>query len=143
MSPKKIELEKTEIEFLGLNLSADGLKLQDHIIVKIKEFSEEIKDQKQLQQFLGIVNYGRNFFPNLSEKIGNLYEKLKKDKTFSWSKENSKIIKNIKSEINYTPKVSLPKQGDRLILETDASQNYWGCILKAKTVKNRRTNMLI
>ena len=37
LSPKKIELEKTEIEFLGLKLSAHGLQLQDHIIVKIKE----------------------------------------------------------------------------------------------------------
>ena len=49
MSPKKIELEKTEIEFLGLNLSTDGLKLQDHIIVKIKEFPKNIEDKKQLQ----------------------------------------------------------------------------------------------
>jgi hypothetical protein len=61
LSPKKIEVEKESIEFLGLVLNQTGLKLQEHIISKIKEFPEKIEDKKQLQSFLGILNYGRNF----------------------------------------------------------------------------------
>lgn len=36
LSPKKIEVEQTTIKFLGL--SQIGLKLQNHIFFKIKEF---------------------------------------------------------------------------------------------------------
>lgn len=44
LSPKKIELENESIKFLGLVLNQSGLRLQEHIICKIQEFPEEIKD---------------------------------------------------------------------------------------------------
>jgi hypothetical protein len=67
---------------LGLILNQTGLKLQEHIISEIREFPEKIEDKKQLQSFLGILNYGRNFIKNLSKKETLLFEKLKKDKEF-------------------------------------------------------------
>jgi hypothetical protein len=35
-------------------------------------------DKKVLQQFLGIVNYARNYIDNLAKLAGALYVKLKK-----------------------------------------------------------------
>ena len=46
LSPKKIEIEKTKLDFLGITLNQDDLKLQDHIISKIKDFDENIQDNK-------------------------------------------------------------------------------------------------
>ena len=66
LSPKKIKIEKTEIEFLGLILSQIGIKLQDHIVTKFKDFPDELSDKKQLQSFLGILNYDRQFIKDLS-----------------------------------------------------------------------------
>jgi hypothetical protein len=39
--------------------------LQDHIAKKILQFSDAMNDKKVLQQFLGIVNYARNYIDNL------------------------------------------------------------------------------
>jgi len=30
------------------------------------------------------------------------------------------------------PKLAIPEEGDKLIVETNASDNYWGGVLKAK-----------
>jgi hypothetical protein len=37
-----------------------------------------MNDKKTLQQFLGIVNYARNYIENLAKLAGPLYAKLKK-----------------------------------------------------------------
>lgn len=39
--------------------------------------------------------------------------------------------KHIKKDLEVLPKVFFPKKGDKLIPETDASDNCWGCVLKA------------
>ena len=41
-----------------------------------------MNDKKTLQQFLGIVNYARNYIENLAKLAGPLYAKLKK----KWAK---------------------------------------------------------
>jgi len=37
-----------------------------------------MNDKKTLQQFLGIVNYARNYIKNLAKLAGPLYAKLRK-----------------------------------------------------------------
>ena len=75
LSPKKIELEKESIDFLGIILDKDGIQLQKHIISKIKDFPENIKDKKQLQSLLGLLNYGRGFLQGLTKQERSLYLK--------------------------------------------------------------------
>ncbi|PIN24294.1 DNA-directed DNA polymerase [Handroanthus impetiginosus] len=48
LNPNKIELEKRII-------------FQPHITTKIKEFSKKLKTLKELQNLLGLLNYGRQF----------------------------------------------------------------------------------
>ena len=40
-----------------------------------------MSDKKVLQQFLGIVNYARNYIDNLAKLAGPLYAKLRKNDT--------------------------------------------------------------
>ena len=52
LSPKKIELEIESIEFLGVIVDQNGLKLQQHILVKIRDFSNILRNKTQLQSLL-------------------------------------------------------------------------------------------
>ena len=45
-SSKKIEVEKIEIDFLGLILSQSKIYVQDHIATKIKDYLDELRDKK-------------------------------------------------------------------------------------------------
>ncbi|PIN09839.1 DNA-directed DNA polymerase [Handroanthus impetiginosus] len=67
LSLNKIELEKDEIDYLGIILSSTGIILQSHITTKIKEFSKKLKILKELQSLLGLPNYGSQFVKNLSK----------------------------------------------------------------------------
>ena len=66
VSRKKIKLFKNQIKFLGLELENGQVKLQEHIVQKINNFSNKLEDLKTLQSFLGLLNYARPYIKNLS-----------------------------------------------------------------------------
>ncbi|PIN03980.1 DNA-directed DNA polymerase [Handroanthus impetiginosus] len=65
--PNKIELEKSEIDYLKIILSSTKIILKLHITTKIKEFPEKLETLKKLQSLLGLFNYVRQFVKNLSK----------------------------------------------------------------------------
>lgn len=116
---------------MGIILDQKGLKLQEHILSKVRDFPDTLENITQLQSLLGILNYGRNFIKNLSKIEIPWLTKLRKNVIFEWTAEDVALIKQIKENVKTLPDVYLPKTGDKLILETDASEACWGCVLKA------------
>ena len=88
LSKRKMEICKEKINFLGHEIGEGKIYLQDHIAKKILEFPDVMNDKKTLQQFLGIVNYARNYIENLAKLVGPLYAKLRKNRQKHF---NSKI----------------------------------------------------
>jgi hypothetical protein len=78
LSKKKIKICKEKINFLSHEIGEGKIYLQDHIVKKILQFPDAMNDKRVLQQFLGIVNYARNYIDNLAKLAGPLYAKLKK-----------------------------------------------------------------
>jgi predicted FMN-binding regulatory protein PaiB len=78
LSKKKMKICKEKINFLGHEIGGGKIYLQDHIAKKILQFLDAMNDKKVLQQFLGIVNYARNYIDNLAKLARSLYAKLRK-----------------------------------------------------------------
>ncbi|KAL6144955.1 hypothetical protein ACLB2K_055644 [Fragaria x ananassa] len=66
LGQKKIHLIKCEIDFLGIHVKDGEIRLQDHIVKKISQFPDIIPNAKSLQRFLGVVNFARDFIPQVS-----------------------------------------------------------------------------
>ena len=79
ISKKSIELLKQKIDFLGLTIDRGTIELHPHIVSKILEVPDKIEDTKELQKFLGLLNYSRKFIPNLGSILRPLYDKLSKN----------------------------------------------------------------
>jgi len=60
-----MKLFQTKIRFLGHDIYRATIKLIMHLLEFADKFPDEIRDKKQLQRFLGCLNYVSNFFPNL------------------------------------------------------------------------------
>jgi hypothetical protein len=64
-----------------------------------------------------------------------LQAKLKKDTIWQWSKEDTDYVEKIKKAVKHLPPVHHPGPKEPLIIETDASDKYWGGILKAQPME--------
>ncbi|KAJ9545306.1 hypothetical protein OSB04_025013 [Centaurea solstitialis] len=130
LSEKKTKLIQEQIDFLGMKIDGKGIELQSHILEKINSFPDKLIDKKQVQSFLGILNYASDFIKNLALLRKPFQDLLKKNKVFSFDKSLENQVKKIKEYCKILPKLQLPKDNDDLILETDASENYWSGVLK-------------
>jgi len=79
ISKKKYKICQKEIEYLGLILKENGeLSLAPHTQEKIQAFPNELSDRKQIQRFLGCLNYIGNegFFKDLAKERKHLQKKI-------------------------------------------------------------------
>ncbi|AFO54491.1 reverse transcriptase [Rose yellow vein virus] len=131
ISKKKMELGLTKINFLGCEIENGRIILQNHVLENLSKFPSEIKDKKELQSFLGIINYAASHYSIEVTKLRvPLQKKLKKNYIWSWTEQDKQIVEQIKTICQNLPALELPKNGDKLVLTTDASDKHWAGVLQ-------------
>ncbi|KAK9044314.1 hypothetical protein V6N11_072625 [Hibiscus sabdariffa] len=119
LSERKMKIAQKEIEFLGMNLKGGQYQPGPHIAQELLKFPKEDLAKKQVLQFLGIVNYLRDFIPKISKYTNPLRKLLKKDPP-PWSKAQTMAVKVLKEKLQQLPPLQIPSDGKR-ILQTDAT----------------------
>jgi hypothetical protein len=78
LNPKKSLFRLEEGKMLGHIISKDGIKIDPNKIEAIQKL-EHPRNIKELQSFIGKINFLRRFIPNLAEILRNITNILKKD----------------------------------------------------------------
>ena len=81
----KCQFFKTQLHYLGLKISADGLKLLPEKLVAIKNLAPA-KNVDEAYQILGLLGYYRSFAPAFADITTPITNLLKKNAPFFWSK---------------------------------------------------------
>ena len=122
LSEKKMVVGQSSIDFLGVNISDGKYTLQPHIATSLSEFPDELTSTKQIQQFLGIVNYMSDFIPKVSRYRNCLAQLLKKSPP-EWNSAHTEAVQQLKRLSEKLPPLQIPGLGKR-VLQTDASDEY-------------------
>ena len=132
----------TQVEILGRTITPQGIAPQEHKIQKFLTNVRIPKSKKQVQRYTGFVNYYRNNFPWLSEKLLGFYELLKADKQIKVTEElldNYKAINAALAEAcGLAPKQ--PITGRKYVLMTDASFRASGYALMIEEKNDKKLN---
>ncbi|KAH9752102.1 hypothetical protein KPL71_014562 [Citrus sinensis] len=116
------------IGFLDTGVDTNGqYQPGPHIATELLKFSATNLTKKQIQQFLGIVNYVRDFIPKVAIHTSQLSRILKK-LCPPWGPAQTETVKQLKVIAQSPPPLKIPSTGQR-ILQTDASDDYWSAIL--------------
>ncbi|GAV66114.1 hypothetical protein CFOL_v3_09624, partial [Cephalotus follicularis] len=91
----KLELFITHIRFLVHNIHQGTITPIQKSILFAEYFPNIILDKKQLQRFLGSLNYIRDFIQNLQDLCTPLYQRLRKTPP-RWIDKHTQLIKQIK-----------------------------------------------
>nr|WCL16045.1 polymerase [Chrysanthemum yellow edge associated virus 2] len=140
ISKTKTQLYKKEIEYLGLKFGENGiLNLSPHTKEKILLFPDKLEDRKQIQRFLGCLNYiaDQGFLKNFATQRSVLQKLISPNNPWNWNEEATQAVKTLKNSLNDLPQLYNPTPNDFLIIETDASNHTWsGCMLAIQDGKN-------
>lgn len=80
-----------EVKSLGMIFNKNGMKSNPEKIQVIKELEYPV-NKLELQRFLGMIGFLRNFIPNMSKIIEPLRQLLKKDNMWVWSEKCANAI---------------------------------------------------
>ena len=81
------------------------------------------KTVKQLQAFLGFINFYQKFILGAAEKSLPLTELTKKDQKWKWKDKHQRAFDKLKEELLRAPLLGYFDPTKRLIIETDASDH--------------------
>lgn len=120
LQKEKCVFFKDEVNYLGYVIDKNGLHKSPE---KIKAMLEAPvpTNINQLQSFLGLVNYYRNFVPNASSILCPLYELLRKDKKWCWTREHDEAFTIIKKCLASEQVLAHFNPDATIILTVDAS----------------------
>lgn len=117
----------TEIEFLGHMLSKNCVKPNSRNADAIKNF-EHPGNKKDLQSFLGMMNYVSKFIPNFSTLTEPLRILLKKNAVFRWSDPQKKCFELLKTAVAEV-KLGIYDPNATIIIQADASPVGLGAVV--------------
>jgi hypothetical protein len=95
LNPKKILLGLEEGKLIGHIISKDRIKIDPSRIKSIQKL-EYPRNIKELQSFIGKINFLRRFIPNLAELLRNITNMLKKDVKIKWDTESRQSFEQVK-----------------------------------------------
>ena len=126
----KLAYKKTEVDFFGETYTMDGWKPAQSKVSAISDMPPSTS-KKQVQSFIGMVNYLSKFSARLSE-LAELIRELSKDKVpFNWGPEHQAAFKQIKCEIVRAPIIAYYNPKNETVLQMDASIKGLGaCLLQ-------------
>ena len=122
LKPRKCELFRRQLKFLGWNVGNSGIEVPTENIAAVLKRTRPM-NVREVQSFLGYVNYHRSHIEKYAELAAPLYALTgkKKGETFIWESEHEKAFEELKSAMTQAPVMKFPERSGLFILDTDAS----------------------
>ncbi|XP_055887318.1 uncharacterized protein K02A2.6-like [Biomphalaria glabrata] len=134
LKPSKCSLRVRQVKFVGHIITDSGIKPDDSKIEAIQSMPYPT-DRKELERFLGMINYLGKFLQNLSEITAPLRELLKQDNEWIWVEQHQKAVDYLKSLITTAPVLAFYDVSQPVKLSVDASREG----LRAVLMQNERS----
>jgi cleavage and polyadenylation specificity factor subunit 1 len=120
----------TELEFLGHHVSTAGAAPLADRVDAIRDFPKPVT-VKQLQEFLGLINFYRRFLPAAAGITAPLSQATAtKDKTVTWTSDRLAAFNTARKALANAVTLVFPKPEATLALTTDASDIAVGAVLE-------------
>jgi hypothetical protein len=120
----------TALKFLGHMVNETGIRPLPRHLTAIQEFPPPT-DLKQLQRYLGMVNFYRRFLPGIAKTLQPLTDLLRgAPKLLAWPPEAAAAFKKSKEALIAAVPLSHPSPNAVLSLAVDASDSHVGGVLQ-------------
>jgi hypothetical protein len=128
LKPRKCTLFRPEVDFLGRTVDRNGVRVTDAKIQAVLDWPVP-SSTKELESFLGYINYHRDFIKGLAGIATPLYAMTGPRAEFLWEERHQVAFDKLKKAMVSPPVLAFPDPEGRFILDTDASDTAVGAEL--------------
>ena len=122
-SKDKVHFKCQEVSFVGHKWTRQGIKSDDRKISAIQKMTPP-ENRKDLQSFLGLVNYLTRYLGRLASLTAPLGELTKKDIAYVWATEHDHSFNQVKQEMTYMGVLRYFDPDVECVIQIDASQKH-------------------
>ena len=106
----------------------DGIKIEPKRIEAIDTINIP-KNRKEIQSFLGKINFLRRFIPNFAEILKLIIDMIKKDNKVKWTNKVKASFERIKKFIGEVPVLASPDYLKECLIFSFASEHTIAVVL--------------
>ena len=121
VKPKKCRFRVTEVDFLGMIVSCDGIKMDPEKVNAILKWPEPT-NVKQVHAFLSLSNFYKHFIKDYAIISRPMVDLTCKDIVFNFGNKEKASFEALKAAFTTAPVLQYPNQDHEFCLETDASE---------------------
>ena len=128
LDPDKLRFKTTEVPYVGHELTASGLKIDEHKVRAIRDMPAPTS-VKEVRRFIGMANFFSRFMPHMANVLQPLHQLTGKNAAWDWGPEHDSAFNAVKRALSTAP---ILKYFDRQIpttLQCDASTYGLGAVL--------------
>ena len=140
VSPKKCQLFKTSLQYIGNEIFIENKKVCMKSLRNRLEAIQKLqppKTPKGYRSFAGVVNFLSMFCPELQKLLKPIYDLTRKERPFYWGKEQQDSFMEIKWRLMKLPVLHMPNKTGRFHLYSDTSKFAVGSTLYKYKVVNQ------
>src|SRR5260370_4944338 len=116
LKQEKCKLKQKEVEYLGLVISKDHVAMDPMKVCRVMEWLTPMK-VKEVQSFLGFVNFYQKFIHDFSNITCPLYALTCKTQWWVWGSPEQEAFNALKEAVTSAPVLTFPSQSGHFCLE--------------------------
>ena len=120
ISPRKCQIFRDKVEFLGHIVSGDGVATDPKKISAVQDWKTP-RCVKEVRSFMGLCSYYRKFVKNFACIAKPLHRLTEVEQPFEWNLQCQEAFMTLKDALVTAPILSFPVPGEPYVLDTDAS----------------------
>ena len=131
----KCKFHKEKVDFLGVQLSAKGFKMECLKVDVIQEW-KPLRDVQGVREFIGFCNFYWRFIKNFTKVAQPLHNLMKLGAKWEWGPQQNHTFNTLKDIIIASPVLIHPDPEEKFRVETDVSNYTYGVVLSQKSMKD-------
>ncbi|WAR55033.1 hypothetical protein PtB15_4B652 [Puccinia triticina] len=142
LKPEKCEFSKPEVEYLGLLIACNRIRMDPAKVKAVTEWPAP-RNVTELQRFIGFSNFYRRFIDHFSGKTRPLHDLTKAKTPFVWDDQCNSAFKCLKTAFTSAPILKIADPYKPFILECDCSDFALGAVLSQVCNKDKELHPVV
>ena len=128
VKPEKCKWKVKKVGFLEVVIGPEGIKMEEEKVKGVLDWLTP-KCVKDIQKFLGLVNYYHQFIKDFISIAWPLHDLVKKEQKWEWTGRQQKVFEKLKGRFTKEPVLAAPDLDKKMRMKVDASDYATGGVL--------------